>query len=282
MEWKGRRGSRNIEDLRRSSGSGVRNGGIGGVGLIAVLFIGWYFGVDVTPLLQDQGPISTGGEEITAADEERAGFVSVALADTEEVWAAVFAEQVGRPYQPPVLRLFKHSIRSDCGVAGAASGPFYCPADRKVYLDTDFFVTMQRQLGARGNFPAAYVVAHEVAHGVQDQLGTLTRINEQRRRVSEAESNSLSVMIELQADCFAGLWAGRAERMIGQLEPGDIRRAMDMAQAIGDDALQRAAGRQPMPDSFTHGTAAQRARWFAIGYQAGEIDACNTFRAPRL
>lgn len=256
MEWKGRRGSRNIEDLRRSSGAGGRVGGLGGAGLIAVLLIGWFFGVDVTPLLQDQGGIATGGGEVTAADEERAAFVSVALADTEEVWADVLREQRGMTYEPPVLRLFKGAIDSGCGVAGAASGPFYCPSDRKVYLDTDFFVTMQRELGARGNFPAAYVVAHEVAHGVQDQLGTLSQVNAVRQRVSQAESNRLSVMIELQADCLAGLWAGRAERTIGQLEPGDIRRAMDLAQAIGDDALQRAAGQRPVPDSFTHGSAA--------------------------
>ena len=282
MEWKGRRGSNNIEDLRRSSGSGVRTGGIGGFGLIAVLLIGWYFGVDVTPLLQDQGQIATGGGEVTAADEERAQFVSVALADTEEVWAAVFAEQTRQTYQPPVLRLFKGAIRSDCGTASAASGPFYCPADGKVYLDTDFFVTMQRQFGARGNFPAAYVVAHEVAHGVQDQLGILGKVNAARQSMSEADSNAESVKIELQADCLAGLWAGRAETMIGQLEPGDIRNAMDVAQAIGDDALQRAAGRQPVPDSFTHGTAAQRARWFEKGYRSGEIRDCDTFRARQL
>lgn len=282
MEWKGRRGSNNIEDLRRSSGSGLRTGGIGGFGLIAVLLIGWYFGVDVTPLLQDAGQISAGGGEVTAADEERAQFVSVALADTEEVWTAVFAEQTRKTYQPPVLTLFKGAVTTDCGTAGAASGPFYCPADKKVYLDTDFFVTMQQQFGARGNFPAAYVVAHEVAHGVQDQLGILGRVNDARRSMSEEDSNAESVKIELQADCLAGLWAGRAETMIGQLEPGDIRRAMDVAQAIGDDALQRAAGRQPVPDSFTHGTAVQRARWFEKGYKSGMMNDCDTFRARQL
>lgn len=289
MRWKGRRGSSNIEDLRRASGGrggGVRAGGIGGVGLIAVLLIGWFFGVDVTPLLQGQGGLppgaTMGGAEVTAADEERAGFVSVALADTEEVWAAVFREQVGQPYQPPVLRLFKGAVQSGCGAAEAASGPFYCPSDRKVYLDTDFFVTMQRQLGAEGNFPAAYVVAHEVAHSIQDQLGILGQVNAQRARVSPADSNALSVRVELQADCLAGLWAGRAEATIGQLEPGDIRRATDTAAAIGDDALQRAAGQRPVPDSFTHGTAEQRAGWFTTGYREGTIEACNTFDAERL
>lgn len=287
MEWRGRRGSQNIEDRRGtpSRGGAVRVGGAGGLGLIAIVVIGMFFGVDLTPLLQGQGSggsFAPGTTEITEADQERAQFVSVALADTEEVWAEVFRQDVGRTYPAPTLVLFKGGTASPCGGADGATGPFYCPGDQKVYLDTDFFVTMERQLGAKGDFAAAYVVAHEVAHHVQNVLGILGEVNQVRRQVPEAEANALSVRIELQADCLAGMWAARAEDRFGALNPGDIQEAIGAARQIGDDTLQKAAGRRPMPHTFTHGTSAQRARWFTTGYKAASIDACDTFATDRL
>lgn len=281
MEWKGRQSSRNVEDRRRVSGARV--GGIGGIGLVAVLLIGWFLGVDVTPLLQDQGGISQGSSgEVTAEDEERGEFVTVVLKYTEDVWAEIFADQVGKPYVPATLVLFKGSTPSQCGVAGAASGPFYCPPDQKVYLDTDFFVTMSRQLGADGDFAAAYVVAHEIAHHVQNQLGILGKVNQLRAKVSEADSNALSVKIELQADCLSGVWARMAQNRLGVIEAGDFEEALNAARRIGDDVLQKAAGRTPMPHTFTHGTAEQRARWFLTGLKSGRMEACDTFGAGRL
>jgi predicted metalloprotease len=219
---------------------------------------------------------------VTAADEAAAEVVSVTLADTEEVWAGIFATQLGREYRPATLVLFKGVTQSPCGGASGATGPFYCPADRKAYLDTDFFTTLERQLGARGDFAAAYVVAHEIGHHVQNELGLLGRANEIRRQVSPAEGNAISVRIELQADCFAGLWARAAEAQFGSLEPGDIEEAMEAARRIGDDTLQRNAGRVPRPHTFTHGTSEQRMRWFLEGYRTGDIASCDTFAATRL
>jgi hypothetical protein len=287
MEWRGRRGSQNIEDRRGSPsrGGAVRVGGAGGLGLIAIVVIGMFFGVDLTPLLQGQGDgggFVSGTTDITQADQDRAQFVSVALADTEEVWTDVFRQDVGRDYPAPVLVLFKGATNSPCGGASGATGPFYCPGDQKVYLDTDFFVTMERQLGAKGDFAAAYVVAHEVAHHVQNALGILGEVNQVRRQLPEAEANALSVRIELQADCLAGMWAARAEDKFGSLNPGDIEEAIAAARQIGDDTLQKSAGRRPMPHTFTHGTSAQRARWFATGYRAAGIDSCDIFAADRL
>lgn len=281
MKWRGRRGSANIEDRRRVRRGGAVGGlGIGGV--IAVLAIGYFFGIDVTPLLTGSGTVSSGGSEITAADEERAEFVSVTLADTEKIWTDIFARDLGRHYQPATLVLFKGDTQSACGGASGATGPFYCPIEKKVYLDTDFFVTLSRQLGAGGDFAAAYVVAHEIAHHVQDELGILSQVNAVRQRSSEAQSNALSVRIELQADCLSGVWGRHAAEMLGTLEQGDVAEAMNAASRIGDDTLQRNAGRRPMPDSFTHGTSEQRQRWFAEGYRSGSIDACDTFSAPSL
>ena len=259
-------------------------GGVGGVGLLAVVLIGWFFGIDLTPLLNGGGAIQTsgGGAEITQADEQAAEFVSVTLADTEEVWGAIFPEQVGQPYQPATLVLFKGVTKSPCGGASGATGPFYCPADEKVYLDTDFFTTMERQLGAGGDFASAYVVAHEIGHHVQDELGILSQANAIRQRSSEAESNAISVRIELQADCYSGIWARSAQAQFGSLEPGDIEEAMNAAKQIGDDTLQRNAGRVPAPHTFTHGTSEQRMRWFEVGYQSGDMADCDTFSADRL
>jgi len=284
MEWKGRRGSRNIED-RRSRGASVgRAGGVGGVGVLAVVVIGYFLGIDLTPLLNDQGgQVQTGAPaEITAADEEAAQFVSVTLADTEEVWTAVFRDQLQQTYTPPVLVLFKGATQSPCGGASGATGPFYCPGDRKAYLDTAFFTTLEQRLGASGDFAAAYVVAHEIAHHVQNELGILAEANQIRSQVSEAESNRVSVRIELQADCFAGLWARGASEKFGSISDADLQEAVNAARQIGDDTLQEAAGRSVQPHTFTHGTSEQRARWFATGYESGLIRDCDTFGTDRL
>lgn len=263
--------------------SGGRVGGIGGVGLIVILVVGYFLGVDVSPLVQNSGgAVQSGGGQITEADEQAAAFVSVTLADTEEIWAQIFQDQVGAAYDPPVLVLFKGSTQSACGGAGAATGPFYCPLDKKVYLDTDFFTTLSRRMGAGGDFAAAYVVAHEVAHSVQDELGILSQATAIRQRVDTEESNAISVRIELQADCYSGIWARHVQARFGTLEPGDIEEAMNAAKQIGDDTLQRSAGKRPMPHTFTHGSAEQRQRWFAVGYQNGNLSACDTFGTDRL
>ncbi|MCY4180725.1 MAG: neutral zinc metallopeptidase [Litoreibacter sp.] len=289
MKWRGRRGSSNIEDRRgrRSSGRGVgKTGGISGVGLILVLVIGYFLGIDVTPLLQGQGQFGDSGQtvsqEITPADQRAGEFVSVVLADTEEVWSEIFAEQVGERYTPATLVLFKGATQSPCGGASGASGPFYCPADKKAYLDTDFFVTMEQRLGAGGDFAAAYVVAHEVAHHVQNELGILSQANHIRQQVSQAESNAISVMIELQADCLSGVWTRYAQARFNSLERGDLGEALNAAKQIGDDTLQRNAGRRPNPHTFTHGTSEQRQRWFQRGYENPQIQTCDTFGAARL
>ena len=277
MRWQGRRGSRNVEDRR----GGRAVPAVGGLGLVVIVLLGLLFGVDVTPLL-NQADAPAGGGAVTRADEEAGEFVSVTLADTEEVWAEIFATQLGREYRPATMVLFKGVTPSPCGGASGATGPFYCPIDRKAYLDTDFFTTLDRQLGAGGDFAAAYVVAHEIGHHVQNELGILARANEIRRRVSPAESNAISVRIELQADCFSGLWARTVEERFGVIEPGDIEEAMVAARQIGDDTLQRNAGRIPQPHTFTPGTSEQRMRWFYEGSRTGDIAVCDTFAADRL
>jgi uncharacterized protein len=280
MQWRGRRGSNNIED-RRSAGGGARVGGIGGAGVIVVLLLGWFFGVDVSGLLNDPGAQQGAPRELSAEDQQTAEFVSVTLADTEEVWAGIFRDQLGTAYRPPTLVLFSGATQSDCGGASGASGPFYCPGDKKAYLDTDFFVTLDRRLGASGDFAAAYVVAHEVAHGVQDQLGILGQANQVRAQVSQGESNLISVRIELQADCFSGVWANHARGM-GGFDREDFLEALNAAQKIGDDTLQANAGQRPNPHTFTHGTSEQRARWFLTGLQSGNIADCDTFDTDQL
>ncbi|MEM6409476.1 MAG: neutral zinc metallopeptidase [Pseudomonadota bacterium] len=285
MKWRGRRGSRNIED-RRGRRSVGKTGGVGGVGLILILVIGYFLGIDVTPLLQGQGQLAGSesgvSQEITPADRQAGEFVSVVLADTEEVWTEIFAAQVGQRYNPATLVLFKGATQSPCGGASGASGPFYCPADKKAYLDTDFFVTLEKRLGAGGDFAAAYVVAHEVAHHVQNELGILSQANRIRQQVSQAESNAISVMIELQADCLSGVWTRYAQARFNSLERGDLGEAINAAKQIGDDTLQRNAGRRPNPHTFTHGTSAQRQQWFQRGYENPQIQACDTFGAARL
>lgn len=286
MKWRGGRRSRHVVDSRRSS-TGTAVGG-GGIGILIIVLIGWFFGVDLSSLMGNSAQISGTGSgtttgETTAADEERAEFASVVLAYTEDVWGRIYPEQVGRAYTPPSLELFSGQVRAGaCGLASAATGPFYCPGNNRAYLDTDFFVTLDRQLGAGGDFAAAYVIAHEVAHHVQNDLGILPQVNRIRAQVSAEESNHLSVQVELQADCFAGVWAHHVQRQFDVLERGDIAEAMNAAARIGDDTLQRQAGQRVRPDSFTHGTSAQRQRWFRRGFESGQMADCDTFSAERL
>ncbi len=296
MKWRGRRTSGNIIDQRggRGSGGGGRRGGggpglkIGGVGAIIVVALGVFLGVDVSPFLGGGNsgggiagdPTSSSGAP-NRIDDESEQFIAVVLADTEEIWTDIF-RQSGLTYEAPKLVLFDGQVNSACGRAGAATGPFYCHADRRAYLDTSFFQVLSERLGARGDFAVAYVIAHEVAHHVQNLLGTLPRVNAQRQRVSKRDSNRLSVMIELQADCYSGLWARQVQARFGTLEPGDIEEALNAASRIGDDTLQRSAGRAVVPDSFQHGTSAQRMRWFRRGYDTGDPGQCNTFETSRL
>jgi predicted metalloprotease len=286
MRWRGRRQSENIEDRRGMRvGRGV---GIGGIGLVAVYLISMYFGVDPSVLLggietSQVGPGSGEQEPYneTAAEAERREQVAVVLADTEEVWRAIFAESGGN-YREPTLVLFSGAVNSGCGFAEAAVGPFYCPADERVFIDLSFFDDLEQRLGAGGDFPRAYVIAHEIGHHVQNLLGTSSRVQDLRQRVDEVEGNQLSVRMELQADCYAGLWARHVQRIAAVLEPGDIEEALGAASAIGDDRLQRRAGGQIVPDSFTHGTSEQRVRWFRRGFDAGTIETCDSFRDAAL
>ncbi len=283
MKWEGRRSSDNIED-RRGMSTGRAVGG-GGLGLLAIALIVWALGGDPMAVLQGGGGVpQIGGEggEVTEADQRAAKFVAVTLADTEQIWTDIFETELGAVYNPTTLVLFKGATQSACGGASAQTGPFYCPNDKKVYLDTDFFATLSQRLGARGDFAAAYVVAHEVGHHVQDELGILEKTTAMRQQSGEAEANAISVMVELQADCFSGVWARYAAEKLGSLEEGDIQEAVNAAAQIGDDTLQRSAGQRPMPDSFTHGTSEQRQRWLATGYKAGSIKACDTFSSPNL
>ncbi len=277
MRLKGVRGSRNVEDRRRIGGkAGAR---IGGVGLLVVLALGYFAGIDVTPLLDGAGGQQVTQRAPTGEEERAAEFSSRVLATTEVVWSGVFRDQLGGTYTQPVLVLYSGVTQSPCGGTSGATGPFYCPADRKAYLDTDFFATMARQLGAGGDFAAAYVIAHEVAHHVQNEVGVLGKVDAARRQSSQAEANALTVRLELQADCLAGIWA---QQVGGLLEPGDIDEALNAARQVGDDTLQRRAGRVPQPHTFTHGTSEQRSRWFARGYEAGQVRACDTFAARSL
>lgn len=258
-----------------------RAGGIGIAGTLVVLAVGYFFGIDVSPLVQgmDGGSQQT---ELSERDEQMGQFVSVVLADTEEVWTPVLRDQADIAYVEPTLVMFRGVVQSACGGASSAMGPFYCPGDQKVYLDTDFFDLMVERMGAGGDFAAAYVIAHEVGHHVQNLTGTLGAVNDERGRRSEAESNRLSVMTELQADCYAGIWARQAQERFGTLEVGDMQEAMQAAEAVGDDVIQSDAGRNPMPDSFTHGSAEQRQTWLMRGFETGQMGQCDTFSATEL
>ncbi|MBN8630226.1 MAG: neutral zinc metallopeptidase [Rhodobacterales bacterium] len=286
MQWRGRRESSNIEDRRSAGGGGaMRVGGIGGAGAIVVFLIAMFLGVDPSQLLGTGGGDSSAPGtqvELTEQDKAEGQFVSVVLADTEDIWRKVFKEQLNATYTPATLVLFKDATRSACGGASEATGPFYCPMDKKVYLDTGFFTTMHQRLGASGDFAAAYVVAHEIGHHVQDELGILSKANEIRQQVSQEESNAISVRIELQADCLSGIWAREAAQTLGSIERGDLEEAVNAAKQIGDDTLQRNAGQRPMPHTFTHGTSEQRSRWFMIGLQSGQLSQCDTFQTDDL
>ncbi|MGR8949021.1 MAG: KPN_02809 family neutral zinc metallopeptidase [Gammaproteobacteria bacterium] len=291
MRWRRSRRSENIEDRRRSGGGGRRGGGLpiggGSVGMILVALAAAYFlGVDPSVILnqglqgQSAGPASASYTP-SAEEEQLAEFISVVLADTEDTWNVLFQQQ-GGVYQEPKLVLFSGSVRSACGFAKAAMGPFYCPGDRKVYIDLSFYDDLRRRHGAPGDFAQAYVVAHEIGHHVQTLLGISQQVHQARSRVSKVEGNQLSVRQELQADCFAGLWAHHAQRTRQILEEGDLEEAMRAATAIGDDRLQKQSRGYVTPESFTHGTSKQRVRWFKVGLQQGTVAACNTFETNQL
>ena len=278
MRLRNVRSSGNIEDRRRmgSAAGGVK---IGGVGLIALLALGYFTGVDVTGLLDSAAVPQSQTGEISAEEQRASEFSARVLATTEDVWSQEFPDQVGRAYQPPVMVLYSGQTQSPCGGASGATGPFYCPADKKAYLDTEFFATLSQELGAGGDFAAAYVIAHEVAHHVQNELGILGQVHQLRSNASQAEANALTVRLELQADCISGVWA---RHVGGLLEPGDLEEAVNAARKIGDDNLQRRAGRIPQPHTFTHGTSEQRSRWFTAGYQSGQLSVCDTFSTSDL
>ncbi|TMM52890.1 KPN_02809 family neutral zinc metallopeptidase [Sulfitobacter sabulilitoris] len=280
MRLKGIRRSRNVEVRRGSGGGRGRAGGLGLVGVLAVLAIGYFTGIDVTPLLTGGGggaPVQS--RPVSAQDDGATQFVSQVLATTEDVWAQVFEQQLGGPYTPPQLVVFSGVTRSACGGASGATGPFYCPADQKAYLDTEFFDLLAQRMGAGGDFAAAYVIAHEVAHHVQNQIGVLGQVNEARQGASRTEANALTVRLELMADCLSGIWAMNVK---GLMERGDLEEALNAARKIGDDYLQRQAGQVPQPHTFTHGTSEQRARWFRQGFDTGDVRQCDTFAARTL
>ncbi|MEM8654665.1 MAG: neutral zinc metallopeptidase [Pseudomonadota bacterium] len=278
MRLRGITRSRNIED-RRGRGRGRAAGGLGIGGILLLLVIGWVTGIDVMPLISGGQAPATASRPVIEADQREGEFAARVLATTEQVWAREFPEQVGRPYDPPVMVLYSGVTQSPCGGASGATGPFYCPADQKAYLDTAFFTTMRDRLGAGGDFAAAYVIAHEVAHHIQNELGLLGRVQRARQQSTQTEANALTVRLELMADCLSGIWA----RNVGDLmERGDLEEALNAARMIGDDHLQRQAGRVPQPHTFTHGTSEQRARWFRRGYDSGLMAECDTFAARSL
>ena len=289
MRWEGNRESSNVEDMRSGGGGGFGlGGGTISIGAIVIALIGGAV-LGVNPLTLLSIMTGGGGAQVTQqgpaqappANDREAAFVSTVLADTEDVWTDLF-RQGGATYQDPKLVLFRGAVRTACGAGQAAMGPFYCPADQKVYIDLSFYDTLKSQLGAPGDFAQAYVIAHEVGHHVQQELGITQQVDQARARGSQAQGNALSVRLELQADCFAGVWAHHAQKARNILEQGDIEEAMNAAQKIGDDALQQAAGRAVVPESFTHGTSAQRQHWFSTGLQTGSVKACDTFSARNL
>lgn len=282
MRWRGGRRSSNIEDRRgtRISGGGIFKGGIGTV--VLALGLAYFLGIDPRIIFQLQDAVSPSTTETstdyqpTAKEQEQADFVSVVLADTEDTWNAIFS-QAGYRYEEPNLVLFTGRVNSACGLASAAMGPFYCPADKKVYIDLAFFDDLKKRHGADGDFAQAYVIAHEVGHHVQNLLGTSTEVRKAQRGLGKSAANELSVKLELQADCFAGLWGNHADRSRDILERGDIEEALNAASAIGDDRLQKQAQGYVVPESFTHGTSAQRVHWFKQGITTGEVGDCDTF-----
>ena len=291
MRWEGNRESDNVEDRRDDSGGGGFNIGGGSIGLgsIAIAVVAsLLFGVNplsVLSMLSGGGHMTPVQQQAPAhrppADDHMAKFVSTVLADTEDTWTELFREQ-GRNYVKPHLVLFRNATPTACGTGQTATGPFYCPGDQKVYIDLSFYQLMKQRFHVSGEFAQAYVIAHEVGHHVQNLLGISGKVDAARRRMSETQSNALSVRLELQADCFAGVWAYHANEARKILEEGDVETALNAASAIGDDALQRQARGEVVPDSFTHGTSAQRVHWFKRGIDTGKVSSCNTFEARQL
>ena len=295
MKWEGHRQSRNVEDRRAGSGGipglggGRRVGGKGlGLGSIVIAVIAaWIFGINPLTVLGllggvDSGaPVSQGPVAAPPASDRQAMFVSTVLADTEDVWQALFRSG-GQSYREPKLVLFRGAVPTACGTGQSAMGPFYCPGDLKVYIDLGFFETLSRQMGAPGDFAQAYVIAHEVGHHVQRLIGVTDKVDAMRGRISQTQMNAMSVRVELQADCLAGVWTHHSQRGKNWLEQGDIQEAMNAAARIGDDALQRQSTGTVRPESFTHGSSEQRMRWFQRGVQSGQVAACNTFDAQVL
>ncbi|MFT4629366.1 MAG: putative metalloprotease [Arenicella sp.] len=289
MRWRGRRKSSNIEDRRESGFKGSSRGKtLGGGTMVLVVLAGLFFGQDVQNLLGLL--LNTGGSSVTqqaspsssrqtanqsGQQDEASQFVSVILAETEDTWSEVF-QQLGKRYQPPTLVLYKDGVASACGTSSAASGPFYCPGDQQVYIDLSFLEELRR-MGAPGDFAFAYVIAHEVGHHVQNLVGVAGQVRDQQRQVSKAQANALSVRMELQADCLAGVWINHTENRNSILEPGDIEEGLSAAAAVGDDRIMKQAGRAVRREAFTHGSSAERIKWFRQGMQAGDLQSCNTF-----
>lgn len=285
MRWRGGRRSSNIEDRRGQRPSGRMLGG--GIGTVVLVLVAMYFGVDPTFLLQgakSTGGASTSGKQPTSEElknDPMADMIAVVMADTEDVWNGIFRQQ-GKQYREPTLVLFSGATRSACGMGQAAMGPFYCPADQKAYIDLSFYDDMRTRFKAPGDFAQAYVLAHEVGHHVQNLLGISNQVRQMQQGRSKAEANELSVRLELQADCLAGVWANRADKARSILESGDVEEALNAASAIGDDRLQRQTQGRVVPESFTHGTSAQRQRWFRAGLASGDPDNCDTFSAGQI
>lgn len=283
MQWRGRRESDNVEDRRGMSGGTIATGGgiLGLVGFILYLLLGG------NPSDVPQNPLTPGGQihqmtaEEQAADDQRAEFVKVVLADTEDIWAELM-KQMGKTYIQPKLVLFRDGTQSGCGMASSASGPFYCPADEKVYIDLSFYQELQDRFQAPGEFAEAYVIAHEVGHHIQNLLGVSDKMDRKRQELSEEEYNKLSVKLELQADFYAGVWAHYEEKLKNVIDPNDIEDALNAANAIGDDRLQKETQGYVVPESFTHGTSAQRVYWFKKGYETGDVSQGNTFQRGDL
>src|SRR5918998_5407186 len=309
MRWEDFRMSDYVDDRRGGGGGGGIPMGRGGLGIgtmIILGIVGWALGIDprilisgvemmagggapqyeqATPRGQDGAPPTQRGAPAQrgAPPQDQMGrFASAILGNTEDIWKDVLPKQVNRPYQPPRMVLFSGATRSRCGSASSAMGPFYCPLDQTVYIDLSFFQEMQRRFRAGGDFAYAYVIAHEVGHHVENQLGLLARVQQRQQEVGRAEANQLSVRVELMADCLAGVWAHHSEQRYKALEEGDVEEAMAAAEAIGDDRLQKQSQGRVVPDSFTHGSSAQRVRWFMTGLKGGQVQACDTFRASRL
>jgi uncharacterized protein len=286
MRWENEERSSNVEDQRGTGFSRKTKGG--GIGIILLALVGMYFGIDPAVILNlgdtvQQAQVGHPSRPVQQSAEEKqlSEFVAVVLADTEKTWHKIFSG-IGKTYEEPKLVLFSGAVQSACGYAQAAMGPFYCPGDRKVYIDLSFYQELRKKMNAPGDFAQAYVIAHEIGHHVQKLLGISDQMQARRQQLSPTEYNKLSVKLELQADCFAGIWANKADKVRNLVEPGDIEEAMNAASQIGDDRLQKQHQGYVVPDSFTHGSSSQRVRWFRKGYESGSINNCSTFSATSL